>query len=120
MNTAFQEVGTFTVAIPEYFGSDDAYFALQDALIADPNRGAVIPGTGGLRKVRWPHRRRGKGKRGGLRVIYMHIPAARPIIFFDVYDKNEADDLSSSDKRYLSGMAAAIRAELEREGGWYE
>jgi hypothetical protein len=119
MNTAFREIRAFTESIAEYFGGYDSYFALQNALINNPECGVVIPGTGGLRKVRWPDPRRGKGKRGGLRVIYLHVPAARLIYFFDVYDKDEAEDISPAHKRVLSQLAVELRTELDKERGWY-
>jgi hypothetical protein len=63
----------------------------------------VIPGTGGFRKLRWADRRRGKGKRGGLRVIFYNFIADTQIWFMTVYDKDEASDLSSDEKRALKG-----------------
>src|SRR5690348_7418802 len=93
MPVAFQEHPDFRSAIEEYFGDFDSYFRFQDALEADPEKGKVIPGTNGLRKVRWPDPRRGKGKRSGLRVIYLYVAQREMIVFFDVYDKDEAEDL---------------------------
>ena len=107
MKIAFRETGNFTASIQEYFGGDAAYFPLQDFLGATPERGAVIQGTGGLRKLRWPDPRRVKGKRGGLRIIYLHIPAARLIVLLDVYDKDEQDDFSTQDKK---GVCRARRS----------
>jgi len=49
---------------------DDAFLGLQRLLMLNPEAGALIPGTGGLRKLRFADERRQKGKRGGLRVIY--------------------------------------------------
>jgi hypothetical protein len=64
---SFVETKLFTRLVQEYL-SDDEYAQVQQALIADPEVGAVIPGSGGVRKMRW--RVAGRGKRGGLRVIY--------------------------------------------------
>jgi len=75
----------------------------------NPGLGDVMPGTGGFRKLRWKDRRRGKGKQGGLRVIYYYLTADRQIWFFTIYDKDEAADLTSEEKRALK---AAIQAEL--------
>ena len=60
-----------------------------------------MPGTGGFRKVRWQDPRRGKGKRGGLRVIYYHFSEDHQIWFLTVYDKDEASDLTSEEKKML-------------------
>ena len=76
----------------------------------NPELGDVMPGTGGFRKVRWKDARRGKGKRGGLRVIYYHLTADNQIWFFTLYDKDEAIDLTADEKKALK---KAIQAELE-------
>jgi hypothetical protein len=68
----FIEAPLFTQLIPEYL-SDDAYRMLQIRLARDPDAGAIIAGAGGFRKLRWADRRRGKGKRGGLRIIYYYF-----------------------------------------------
>jgi len=109
MNLVFFETPVFTRLLPDYL-SDEAYRALQRALLENPELGDVMPGTGGFRKVRWEDARRGKGKRGGLRVIYYLLKSDRQIWFFTLYDKNEATDLSSSEKKMLK---KAIQAELE-------
>jgi len=68
-----------------------------------------MPGTGGFRKLRWPDPRRGKGRRGGLRIIYYHFPDDEMIWLMTIYDKDEAADLSPREKKALK---AAIDAEL--------
>ena len=73
----FIEARTFTAIVAGYL-EDDEYRALQRFLAGDPEAGDVMPGTGGFRKLRWADRRRGKGKRGGLRVIYYHLSADAP------------------------------------------
>lgn len=64
---SFVETKLFTRLVQEFL-SDDEYSKLQQALLADPEVGAVIPGSGGIRKLRWGLA--GRGKRGGIRVIY--------------------------------------------------
>jgi hypothetical protein len=63
----FVETRLFTRLVGEYL-DDDEYLALQNALTANPEAGTVIPGAGGVRKLRWATR--GRGKRGGVRIIY--------------------------------------------------
>ena len=106
----FIEAPTFTALVAEYL-EDDEYRALQLFLAGDPEAGDVMPGTGGFRKVRWADRRRGKGKRGGLRVIYYHLAADAQIWLITLYDKGEMADLSPAEKRQLK---AALDAELAR------
>jgi hypothetical protein len=109
MNLTFVEMQNFTEMISEYFGGDEHYRGLQAFLLLDPEQGRVIPGCGGIRKIRWPDPRRGKGKRGGLRILYIHIPQIHVIIFLDVYDKDEAEDLTAEQKRQLAVIAERVR-----------
>ena len=83
---------------------------MQLVLLENPQMGDVMPGTGGFRKMRWQDPRRGKGKRGGLRVIYYYLIADHQIWFFTLYDKDEATDLSNDEKKLLK---QAIQKELE-------
>src|SRR5436190_1546144 len=114
MTLSFVEIPDFTEVIDDYFGTDEHYLRLQLALIQNPEAGAVIPGTGGLRKVRWPDPRRGKGKRGGLRVIYLYMPASSVIGFLDVYDKDEAEDMTAAGKQALAIVAKRVQKEYGR------
>jgi hypothetical protein len=77
-------------------------------LAANPEAGDLIPGTGGIRKLRW--RARGKGTRGGARVIYYVYDVDHPILALLVYGKGEADDLSPAGKRQLAAMVAEVKA----------
>jgi mRNA-degrading endonuclease RelE of RelBE toxin-antitoxin system len=79
--------------------SDDEYRALQTALILRPEQGVLIPGSGGLRKVRWM--RRGKGKRGGLRVIYYWDSAVSVVYLLFLYSKSRQEDLTPDQSKLL-------------------
>ncbi len=72
----------------------------QRDLVNAPERGDVMPGCGGLRKYRIADPRRGKGKRGGARVIYLYVPEASVIYLITVYGKDQKDDLSANDKDF--------------------
>ena len=89
--------------------SDEEFGALQQALMARPQAGDVIPGAGGLRKLRFADRRRGKGTRGGLRVIYFHWMAGQQFWLFTLYNKDEVIDLTTEQRRTLKKV---IEAEL--------
>lgn len=78
---------------------DDHYRELQEVLIGNPDAGDVIPGSGGLRKLRW--RLAGRGKRGGVRVIYYRVMTAGQIYMLYVYAKNVTDDLSREQLKAL-------------------
>jgi mRNA-degrading endonuclease RelE of RelBE toxin-antitoxin system len=103
----FVEAPLFTGLLKKYL-DDDGYHLLQLALAQNPEFGAVIQGTGGFRKARWRDERRGKGKRGGLRVIYYHFEEENLVWLLTVYDKSEMEDLSQDQKRLL-------RTAIERE-----
>jgi hypothetical protein len=81
--------------------------------MANPDCGAVMPGCGGLRKLRVVDPRRGKGKRGGARLIYLHIPEARRFYMIDIYGKNEKDDLSAEERKFLRALTDDLRREAE-------
>lgn len=90
---------------------DDEFRALQSALLRNPDAGALIRGTRGLRKLRWGAE--GTGKRGGLRVIYYMITAEGRCLFLLVYRKNVQDDLTASQARFLMDL---VQAELAARG----
>ena len=110
MNLTFVEMPWFAERLKARM-SDEGYRTFQNELLADPEKGKRIPGCGGLRKLRFADPSRGKGKRGGLRVIYLHTPEAFRIDLIDVYGKDEKDDLTPAEKRTLAGLAAAARRE---------
>jgi hypothetical protein len=103
----FIEAPAFTRLVSDYL-SEDAYRQLQTHLANDPELGEVMPGSGGFRKLRWADPRRGKGRRGGLRVIYFYFRSEQQVWLMTVYDKNEAADLTSKQK-------AALKAAIEQE-----
>ncbi len=108
MKLVFFESPVFTRLLADYL-DDQAYRALQLALLDNPKIGDLIPGTGGFRKMRWQDPLRSKGKRSGLRVIYYYLSTAQQIWFFTLYNKDEATDLSPNEKKQLK---RAIQIEL--------
>jgi hypothetical protein len=101
-----------TPAFTRYFSSylnDDEYRELQNRLAAGPELGDLMPGTGGFRKLRWADPRRGKGRRGGLRLIYYYFPGEQQIWLMTLYGKDEASDLTAKQRQALKN---AIEIEL--------
>ncbi|MEX1204143.1 MAG: type II toxin-antitoxin system RelE/ParE family toxin [Dongiaceae bacterium] len=86
--------------------------ALKLHLAYDPTAGVVVPGTGGVRKLRWGAG--GKGKRGGARVIYYYHSEALPLFLFGVYAKASKADLSPDQKRKLTRIVKDIAASQRR------
>ena len=109
MKAIFVELPAFERNRREYL-DDDAFRDLQTALMLDPEAGEVIEGTGGLRKLRFSDKRRGKGKRGGLRVVYYWWDHGLQYWLFTLYDKDEASNLTPSQRKILKEM---IKAELK-------
>ena len=105
----FIEAPAFTRHVSTYL-AEDGYRALQSELAREPEKDDLMPGTGGFRKLRWADPRRGKGRRGGLRVIYYHFASGHQIWLMTLYDKDEAADLTPKEKKALK---AAIEAELQ-------
>ncbi|MGH7621708.1 MAG: hypothetical protein ACRENC_12850 [Gemmatimonadaceae bacterium] len=97
----FIETPVFTALVRRHL-SDEQYRALQLALVLRPEQGAVIPGSGGLRKLRWGAE--GRGKRGGVRVIYYWIAADASCYMLYVYAKNEQTDLTRAQVRTLGQL----------------
>lgn len=92
------ETAVFTRIIGELM-DDDHYRDLQDALVQRPDAGDLIPGSGGLRKVRW--KVMGKGKRGGLRIIDYWQIADDQLWMLYAYAKNDTDDLTKDQLKIL-------------------
>lgn len=99
----FRETAMFTRAVTSLL-ADDEYAELQGTLVVDPEAGDLIPGMRGLRKLRWRQRSRGKGKRGGVRVIYYWYERGSLIYMLLAYSKGAQDDLTATEKRVLKQL----------------
>jgi mRNA-degrading endonuclease RelE of RelBE toxin-antitoxin system len=97
----FVEVPSFTKRVSDYL-DDEEFAALQVYMTEHPDSGAVIRGSRGLRKLRWQGS--GRGKRGGVRVIYYWYVKPGVITLLDVYAKKEKDDLTPAEIKILSKL----------------
>ena len=109
MDAVFVELPAFDRRRADYI-TDDEYRRLQQLLLVHPKVAPVIPGTGGLRKLRWASSAHNKGKQGGVRVIYYAWIGGQQFWLFAIYGKNEASDLTESQKKALKKM---LEAELK-------
>ena len=92
------ETSVFTRQVQKLL-SDEEYRRLQMELSSRPDMGVIIPGSGGLRKVRWGLH--GRGKRGGVRVIYYWAVEQKRLFMLLIYPKNIRDDLSPAQLKML-------------------
>ena len=98
----FVEDEQFTKAADRLLSGDEL-FALMQKLAADPEAGDMIPQSGGCRKLRFAAR--GKGSRGGARVIYFFRSSAGQILLLEIYAKNEKTNLSPNELQVLKQKA---------------
>ena len=103
----FVETSVFTRRITDALLDDD-YRLVQEALLRRPEQGDLIEGTGGVRKLRW--KEVGRGKRGGLRLIYYWHAEREIILMLFLYRKSEQKDLTADQKRIL---AKAVQQEFK-------
>ena len=97
----FVETPIFTKAVRAAL-SDDDYRAVQTALMLRPEQGALIRGSGGLRKIRWSGK--GHGKRGGYRLIYYWDKKTDAFYMLYIYPKNMKEDLTPKQSRLLAQL----------------
>jgi hypothetical protein len=98
--------------VPEYIRqvekllTEDERREVVDYLAANPMAGAVMQGTGGVRKMRWG--RQGHGKRGGVRVIYYFHSERMPLYLLTVFAKNERENLTMAERNELARLVRAL------------
>lgn len=100
------ELSPFSKKAQKILSSEDRE-SLYSYLIQHPEKGDVIPGTGGIRKLRWAAS--GKGKRGGARIIYFYHVIGSTIYLMACYTKNEQSDLSSDAKKQFKTFADLLK-----------
>ena len=112
MSLLFIEATRFTERVQQ-LRAEPNLWALEDVLCQNPAKGVVIQGTGGFRKIRMGLP--GRGKRGGCRIVYLHVRSASRIYFVYLYPKNEEVDLSAGQKKTLKQIAHSIYEEVKRD-----
>ena len=116
-----ETVPVSVVETPEFLAAtrklmnDDERALLVDYLAYNPTAGDLIPGTGGVRKLRWALD--GRGKRGGARVVYFYHNAGMPLFALTAYAKNERADLSQQDRNDFRQLTALLVEASKRRTG---
>ena len=89
--------------------ADELLRTIQGELEAKPDRGAMVPGLGGVRKARIANPGRGKGKRGGYRYLYLYLENKRHIHLLILLDKNEQEDASEEQRKQIREWVSQIK-----------
>ena len=105
------ETPTFTRQTRKLFTEDERH-ELIDLLATNPLAGDVMPGTGGVRKLRF--RTAGSGKRGGGRVVYYFLDEEAPVYALLAYSKSDRTDLTSDERRSVAALTTTLKAEILR------
>lgn len=102
----FIESQVFSRLVYRYLSEED-YSGLQQHLAARPDAGALVRGGGGARKIRWASE--GRGKSGGVRVIYYWITADEQILLLTIYAKSEQGNLTAADLKLISQRIKGLK-----------
>jgi hypothetical protein len=114
-NVVFIESRPFTRRLLQLAGPDaDAVLrAIQTELCEKPDRGAMVPGLGGIRKIRVANPGRGKGKRGGYRCLYLYLESRQHIHLLVLLDKNEQEHASEKQRKQMRDWVTQVKKESE-------
>src|SRR5689334_19462282 len=112
MNPTFIQVRTYVADAARFGLTDEDQRVIEKLLLARPLAGSVVPGAGGLRKLRHAPQRSGGGKSGGVRVCYVIFPMFAAVYFIMAYAKNEQANLSAAQKKLMRALIREIEAAL--------
>ncbi len=112
MRLSFIQLGTFVADWRSLRLNDDDLRALEMMLLDNPDRGQVMSGTGGLRKLRFAPPSRHSGKSGGMRVGYIHLPEDGLIVFVLIFSKNEKANLTSAERVQTKTLMERLKRSL--------
>ena len=104
------EMTPFIHAVQEVWNESER-IAFISYIAENYEAGALIQGAAGLQKIRWT--RPGIGKRGGVRVIYYYYDQEAPVFLVTAFAKNEKEDLTSDDRKYLTGLIEILKNEIK-------
>jgi hypothetical protein len=108
---SFLETATFVERLAELGGDQqmELLYAIQDELLADPERGDLVKGLGGVRKARIAAPTRPEGKRGGYRYLYLYLEMRGRIYLLYLFDKREQSDLDDEEHKVLASIVDRLK-----------
>ena len=112
------QLATFVADFRRLRLNDEDLQALESVLMDRPDAGAVIPGAGGFRKLRFAPPSWGRGKSGAIRVIYAHFPELEAVVLFLMYGKNEQGNLTAEEKQAAKHWMQEFKRKLKNRTGW--
>ena len=112
MTRSFIELPLFRSKWKSLGLNDDDLRRLQQEILADPKIGAVMPGTGGVRKMRFAFEHRGKS--GSVRIIYIDFEIYEKIFLITAYPKNEKDNLTKSERNEIRQLIGILEEQLKQ------
>ena len=112
-NVEFIESRPFSRKLQQFAGdnADEVLRSIQADLVRNPDRGAMVPGLGGVRKVRMANPGRSKGKRGGFRYLYLYLERKQHIHLLLLLDKNEQEDATEEQRKQMREWTGKIKRE---------
>ena len=113
MRREFVELPIFRTRWEDLGLTDTDLRRLQDELLADPKVGAVMQGTGGVRKMRFAFEHRGKS--GGVRVIYIDFEVYEKIYLLTAYTKKEKENLTKEERNEIRRLVAILEEQLKSD-----
>ncbi len=113
MNREFVSLDIFNRLWEDLGLSDDDLKELQEYLNIYPEKGKIIKNTGGVRKIRW--KMKGKGKSGGIRILYIDFIFYEKIYLLMVYPKSKKENITEREKKIIKKLAAELKNELRRK-----
>ena len=111
MKRVFVDTPLIQARLAEFADPEGKSREIENAILNNPEIGAVVPGTGGVRKFRMADESRGKGKRGGIRVLFLDLPHVGKTHLLFLLKKGESEDIATDEKKRIRDLVATLKKE---------